>query len=378
MKKQYDAIIAGYTCVDLIPIFKEHSPSSTVSDFFKPGKLIEIGGMDFVLGGVVPNTGLVMRKFGQKVFLNGLIGNDPMGKIAEIQLSQFGVSKGLSKTEEAVTAFSIVLAPPGIDRIFLESPGCNQIFSMEHIDFDTIKKSRLFHFGYPPLLRQFFLNDGQQLMQLFSKVQKMGAITSLDFSLPDPESESGKVNWSEILVRTLPFVDIFVPSLEELVQTLLPKKYAEIQSMPSNKEFVDKIPLELIKNLGHRIIDNGVKILLIKMGHRGAYLLTGDVSSISKNLESNLEEEKWNNCEILCNAYEIDQSKVTHATGAGDTAVAAFLSAILNGESSDVAIKLASMAGRESLYCETIFTDICSWEQLIKKINNEPNKLILF
>lgn len=378
MKKQFDAIIAGYTCVDLIPIFKEHSPSSTVSDFFKPGKLIEIGGMDFVLGGVVPNTGLAMKKFGHKVFLNGLIGNDPMGKIAEIQLSRFGVSMGLIKTDKAETAFSIVLAPPGVDRIFLESPGCNQVFGMEHINFDTIKKSRLFHFGYPPLLRQFFLNDGQQLIQLFSKVQKTGSITSLDFSLPDPESESGKVNWLGIMEKTLPFVDIFVPSLEELLQTMLPEKYIEIQSISGNTEFVDKIPLDLIRKLGHRIIEKGVKILLIKMGHRGAYLLTGDVSSMNEKLGTSLQEETWNNREILCNAYKVDQSKVMHATGAGDTAVAAFLSAILNGETPDAAIKLASIAGRESLYCETIFTDIGSWEQLIEKINNEPNELVLF
>jgi len=158
----------------------------------------------------------------------------------------------------------------------------------------------------------------------------------------------------------------------------LPEKYIEIQSISGNTEFVDKIPLDLIRKLGHRIIEKGVKILLIKMGHRGAYLLTGDVSSMNEKLGTSLQEETWNNREILCNAYKVDQSKVMHATGAGDTAVAAFLSAILNGETPDAAIKLASIAGRESLYCETIFTDIGSWEQLIEKINNEPNELVLF
>jgi len=58
-----------------------------------------------------------------------------------------------------------------------------------------------------------------------------------------------------------------------------------------------------------------------------------------KNWETSLQEETWNNREILCNAYKVDQSKVMHATGAGDTAVAAFLSAILNGETPDAAHK---------------------------------------
>lgn len=250
MKKQYDAVVAGYTCVDLIPDFKRHAPGGNISTFLRPGKLTEIGGMDFILGGVVPNTGLAMKKFGRRVYLNGLIGTDVIGQIADGRLKQYGVSEGMVKTEEADTAFSIVIAPPGVDRIFLESPGCNQIFGLEHIDFETIKKSRLFHFGYPPLLRQFWLNNGLQLTQLFSEVQKMGVVTSLDFSLPDPEGESGKVNWPEILEKTLPFLDIFVPRLEELLQTMMPEKYAEIQSMPGNTEIIDRISPGLIKNLG--------------------------------------------------------------------------------------------------------------------------------
>lgn len=376
MEKFYDAVIAGYTCVDFIPDFRKDSPAIEISDLLKPGKLVEIGGLGFTLGGVVPNTGLAMKIFGKKVFLNGLIGNDFIGKIAETRLSDYGITEGMVKTGEVNTAYSIVLAPPGVDRIFLESPGCNQIFSLENIDFETIKKSRLFHFGYPPLLRQFWLNNGQQLAQLYSEVQKMGVITSLDFSLPDPESESGKVNWPLILGKTLPCVDVFVPSLEELLQTMMPAKYAEIQSMPGNTEIIDRIPLDLVKELGHRIIDLGVKILLVKMGHRGAYLFTGDVSSLNKKADVTLDEKKWNNREILCNAYKVDKSQVKNATGAGDTAVAAFLTAVLNGEFPETAIRYAAMAGRESLYCENIFEDIDNWEQLAEKIQTEQNKLI--
>lgn len=377
MGKKYDAVVAGYTCVDLILDFRKNSSvEADISSFFKPGKLIEIEGMNFVLGGVVPNTGMMMEKFGKKVFLNGLIGNDLMGKIAEDRLTRARVPIHMVKTGSSGTAFSIVLAPPGIDRIFLESPGCNQYFSPEHIDFDAIKESKLFHFGYPPLLRQFYLNNGKHLTQMFSEVKKMDVVTSLDFSLPDPESESGKANWPVILKKTLPYVDIFVPSLEELLQTMMPAEYAEIQSMPGNAEIVDRIPLDLVKEIGHRIIDSGVKILLVKMGRRGAYLLSGDISSLNKRTGFSLDEGKWNNREILCNAYTVDQSKLKSATGAGDTAVAAFLTALLNSEFPETAIKYATMAGRESLYSEDIYKEIESWEQLTKKIQTEPNELI--
>lgn len=376
MKKQYDAVIAGYTCVDLTPDFRKDSPATEISDLLKPGKLIEIGGLGFNLGGVVPNTGLAMKKFGKKVFLNGLIGDDFIGNIAETRLADNGISEGMVKTGEVNTAYSIVLAPPGIDRIFLESPGCNQIFGLEHIDFETIKKSRLFHFGYPPLLRQFWLNNGQQLTLLFSEIQKMGVVTSLDFSLPDPDSESGKANWLLILEKTLPCVDVFVPSLEELLQTMMPAKYAEIQSMPGNTEIIDRISPGLIKELGHKVISLGVKVVLIKMGHRGAYLFTGDISSLNKEGGVTIDKERWNNREILCNAYRVDSSRPVNATGAGDTAVAAFLTAVLNGDTPETAIRYAGMAGRESLYCENIFEEIDSWEQLTEKIRTEQNELM--
>jgi sugar/nucleoside kinase (ribokinase family) len=371
MEKQYDAVIAGYTCVDFIPDFGKHPSVQKLSSILSPGKLVEIEGMDFVLGGVVPNTGLIMNKFGKKVFLNGLIGNDFVGELANTQLKQSGVSEGMITTREAGTGFSIIIAPPGIDRIFLESPGCNHTFGMEHIDFEAVSKSRLFHFGYPPLLKQFFLDNGNQLAQMYSRVQKMGVVTSLDFSLPDPESESGKANWAEILEKTLPNVDIFTPSLEELFQTMVPKKYTELLYNSGTSFNNGEISVELIRDVGKRIIDMGVKILLIKMGSQGAYLITRDVSAISKKTGSSMKIEKWSKKEMWCSVYQVDSSKIKHASGAGDTAVAAFLSAILDGENPDMALKYAAMAGRDSLYCEDIFKDMSNWEKLSMEIKSE-------
>lgn len=375
MEKQYDAVVAGYTCVDLIPRFDKNVGSGSIISLFSPGKLIEIERMDFVLGGVVPNTGLTMKRFGQKVYLNGLIGNDMLGKIVEEHLKKCHAFEGIVKTDESSTAYSIVLAPPEIDRIFLESPGCNRIFAMEHIDFETISNTKLFHFGYPPLLKQFFSDNGRQLIEMFSKIQQMGVVTSLDFSLPDPESESGKVNWPGILEKTLPFVDIFVPSLEELLQMMMPKEYSKIISLP---DYIMKVPVELIRELSKKIISLGVKILLIKMGARGAYLLSNDVSFINKKLGYTLQEKEWNVQEIWCNAYQIHGSKITHASGAGDTAVAAFLSAVLNGENPETALKYSAIAGRESLYCHVVYNDICDWRQLTEKINTEQNEMNYF
>jgi len=378
MMKKYDAIIAGYLCVDMVPKFQNIDPATSISNFFRPGKLIEIEGLGFSLGGVVANTGMAMKKFNKKVFLNGLIGNDFIGKIVRDWLHKYDLAEGIKITDREGTALGIVIAPPGVDRIFLESTGCNKIFDLDHIDFDAISQSRLFHFGYPPLMREFYLNQGEQLLSLFSRVQEMGVITSLDFSLPDLQSESGKLDWQQIMQRILPFTDIFVPSLEEVLQIMMPDIYTEFLSVTTNSDITDLIPVSMISKIGQKIIDYGVKILLIKAGHRGIYLLTANISSLNKKRGFNLSEDDWNYCELWCNAYPADPAKVKNATGAGDTAVAAFLSAILDGKTAEQAIKFAAIAGRNNLYCQDIYIEINDWEDMELEIESVRNEIIRF
>ncbi|NTV84470.1 MAG: carbohydrate kinase family protein, partial [Bacteroidales bacterium] len=308
--KKYDAVIAGYLCVDLFPEFGSSKSFSGISEVLVPGKLVEIDGISYSLGGLVANTGIAMQKFGKNVFLNGLVSEDPIGKIALEWLETYGLSEGIRKVSAAGTAFSIVLAPPGIDRIFLEYPGCNKIFDISMIDFDAISKCRLFHFGYPPLLRQFCIDGGKQIYEMLSRVQGMGVITSLDFSLPDIENESGQLKWPEIMRNILPFTDIFVPSLEEALQIMEPERYFEMKAISDKTEMIDHIPLSHIRELGRKIIDYGVKILLIKAGHRGAYLLTGDATSLNDRTGSPIAGNDWNYCELWCNAYKADPLKV--------------------------------------------------------------------
>jgi len=379
MTRKYDAVIAGYLCVDMVPGFQKKTGAEvSISGLFKPGKLIEIDGLDFSLGGVVANTGMAMKKFGRTVFLNGLIGDDLIGKIAKDWLNKYNLSEGIKITGEAGSAFSIVIAPPGVDRIFLESPGCSKIFDTGFIDFKAVSQSRIFHFGYPPLLRKFYLNEGEQLLALFSKVQEMGVATSLDFSLPDTQSESGKQDWLSVMKRVLPYTDVFVPSLEEMIQIMRPGEYARILSSAGNSEMIDLIPFGLIREIGQEIIGCGVKVLLVKAGHRGIYMLTGEVSSLNQKEGFNLDAGNWNNREIWCKAYAADPAKLKNATGAGDTAVAAFLSAILDGLSAEESLKIAAVAGRNNLYCQDIYEEIDDWQDMKQEILIEHNELVSF
>ena len=61
-----------------------------------------------------------------------------------------------------------------------------------------------------------------------------------------------------------------------------------------------------------------------------------------------------------------------------DTAIAAFLSSVLNADKPETAVRYATIAGRNSLYCDSIFDNMSSWEELTLEINSESNELILF
>ena len=376
--KKFDVIVAGYLCIDLIPNFKSDNSVTNLSHLLVPGRLIEIEGLNYCLGGTVANTGLALKKFNKRVFLNGLIGNDFIGKIILDRFVSYELSEGINITEQAGTALCIVLAPPGIDRIFLESPGCSMVFDTSHINYDAISQTQIFHFGYPPLLKQFYQNNGFQLHTLFSNVHEMGVVTSLDFSLPDQEAESGKVNWPIILKSTLPFTDIFTPSLEEALQIMMPTTYAYLKSTSGNAEFIDRVTIDLIRLLGKKIIDCGVKILLLKMGHRGVYLLTGDISSINVKLDSKLSIDDWNNCEFWCKAYKADELRFRNAAGAGDTAIAAFLAAILEGKSPKASLMYAAIAGRNKLYCHDIYSELDDWQTMGRQIVEEQVEINSF
>lgn len=365
--KKYDVVVAGYTCVDLTPEFRSGNRSS-ITEIFRPGQLTEIDGISFLPGGVVPNTGMALKRFGKEVYLNGLAGDDFMGSTLTEWLGRYDLAEGIQITREEGTAFSIVIAPPGVDRIFLEATGCNRIFGTGHIDYEAAARSRIFHFGYPPLLKQFFSNDGEQLVKMFTKVQKAGIVTSLDFSLPDPDSASARVDWNRILKQLLPQVDICTPSLEEALQIIMPDEYTILRSKAGEQDLIDLIPDDLIRETGRKFIAYGVRILLIKAAHRGACLFTGDISTVNGRLGEILDKESWNHRELWQDAYPVNQALVKNATGAGDTAVAAFLAAILEGRCPDITLKYAALAGRNSLYCHNLYEELEDWQQMTGEI----------
>jgi len=113
----HDVTVAGYVGVDLAPGFPAGRARMPLSELLRPGKLVETEGLSVSLGGVVPNTGLAMKKFGQRVELMGLVGRDFLGDAVVSQLAGHGVTSGMKRTRRAGTAYGIVLAPPALEWV---------------------------------------------------------------------------------------------------------------------------------------------------------------------------------------------------------------------------------------------------------------------
>jgi sugar/nucleoside kinase (ribokinase family) len=356
-----DAVVAGYFGVDMAPGFAQGQTAS-FAEMFRPGRLIETEGLHFSLGGVVANTGLAMRKFGTNTVLSGWVGNDALGDIAVAQLESFGVS-GIARKDSAGTAYGIVIAPPGTDRIFLEDPGCNHILCADDIDYELVAKSRLFHFGYPPLMEKFWSDGGAELKKMLERVHAEGTVISLDMTLPDANAPAGKADWQAILTEVLPLVDIFVPSIEELLFMLEPELYAKTAKTAEDGGFINAIPLETYHLLAERVFALGVNILLIKAGHKGAYIQTNNIKELNNSALQLSDVEGCPNG-IWLSPLAVDAERFCNASGAGDCAVAGFLTALLNDEKIITAGKYAMLAGRDNLYGQDAISGLTDWPRM--------------
>ena len=335
-------ITAGHICIDITPVFPANRDYGSIAELLVPGKLINMEAADVHTGGSVANVGLALKKLGCDVHLMGKVGNDAFAAMIEGILAKHGVG-GLLVDEDSSTSYSVVLAVPGIDRVFLHNPGANDSFSNADIPEEALEDAALFHFGYPPIMRKMFENDGAELEAIFRRVKAKGIATSLDLAAVDPDSAAGRADWEKIIARVLPYVDFFVPSFEELCFMLDRPRYEQLCSMGG--DMTENLDIERhVKPLADRLMEMGAKALLIKCGTSGIYYRTGDKARLSQiGSRLGLDTELWADKEghEKCFVPEIVRS----ATGAGDTSIAAFLTAVISGKGAKESVTLACAEG---------------------------------
>ena len=362
MKKNFDVVVCGHLCLDLLPQM-DRVPLQALAS---PGKLFEIGSLQFATGGVVSNTGQALRRLGVDVRLMAKVGADLIGQATlDLLRSQNPTLAQAIKVDAAQPgAYSIVLAPEHADRIFLHCTGPNQTFSAADVDLDLVAQARLFHFGYPTLLPHFLKDDGRELGALFQSIQQRDVITSMDLSLPDPAGVAGHLDWRRWFENTLPYLDVFVPSLNEAQFMLRRADYDRWGG-----DFEASGSWDYVRDFASELLEIGSCALVgFKLGKAGIYLRANDRERLLQLPGSTIDAATWANQEVMQPAFAVT---VAGTTGAGDAAYAGLIAALLRSYSIKDCAGWAAAVGASCVEAVSATDGILTWAETQQRLDTD-------
>lgn len=349
-----DVIVAGHLSLDLLPQMSMLQPDNLVD----AGKVFELGSLSVSTGGIVSNTGLALHRLGIPVGLMALIGDDWIGELILDLVARHGSTLGehIQIIEGEASAYTVVLEPQHQDRTLLTHVGANRHFGLDDIHFDLVAGCKIFHLGYPTLLPRLYQNHGDELLAILQTVQEdLGRITSVDMSLPDAEHPAGQVNWPRILRRSLPYVDIFVPSIEEILFMLRRRDYERWRG-----EIFARMPSDYLRDLAQELIAMGAGIVGFKLGEHGLYLHTEtDLERLAFLSGIGHSPQDWAGVQIWQPAFQVE---VVGTTGAGDAAYAGLLAALIRGLDVQACARWACAVAACNIEAADPTSGVLTWE----------------
>jgi len=367
LKKPGLVVVAGHLCLDIFPDLSA-VPAGQLMHLLKPGRLVSTGAITFATGGAVSNTGQALVRLGVPTRLIAKVGDDPFAAIVRgvVRRTAADLDAGIISTPGTSTSYTVILSAPGIDRIFLHCTGANDTFVAGDVDPRELEGAAIFHFGYPPLMRAFYQNDGRELVDLFKRAKSTGVTTSLDMTLPDAASAAGQVDWIKILGAVLPYVDIFLPSVEEILFMLRSGTYKVLQAAAGSRDLVELVTPELLHSLSTQLLQMGARIVGLKLGGSGFYLHTADKDALAgMGRGCPAEPALWANQTLWAPCYAV---AVVGTTGAGDAAIAGFLSGLLRGMGPRETLRAAAAVGACNVEAADAQSGLRSWDDTLKRI----------
>lgn len=176
------------------------------------GTLALLDRVELHTGGNGANTSAALAKLGVSVSLLGKVGRDNLGDFVIGSLARHGVHVGgVLQDNSAPTAATMVIVHSDAERSFLHAIGANTAFGEADVDWDKTNGASIFHIAGPQLMPQL---EGDPLARICREAKRRGMTTVLD-TVMNPRSQG----W-EGIAPCLPYLDWFVPSLDEAVALL--------------------------------------------------------------------------------------------------------------------------------------------------------------
>ncbi len=371
MGPDLDAVVAGHICLDITP--EIHSEADSLAELLRPGALVTVGQATVSTGGPVSNTGFPLRRLGMRVALMGKVGDDAFGRaiLERIGAEAPGAEAGMSVADGEHSSYTVVISPPGIDRIFLHCTGANDTFGPEDIDAETVARARLMHFGYPPLMARTYADNGAALCEILGTARDAGATTSLDLAWPDPAGPAAAADWPAILDAALPDVDLFTPSVEELAFMVDRPAYERLRAGADGDDLLAAVDADLLAGLADRCLAAGAAVVMIKCGYRGIYVRAAGADRLDRMGRARCgDPAAWAGMELFQPSYAVD--RIVSATGAGDCAIAGFLAAFLRGLDLADALRTACAVGAQNLQAPDAISGVRTWDATAAWLATRP------
>ncbi len=350
-------VVAGHVCLDIIPSL----PPAVAVRAWRPGSLDVIGPALFGVGGCVGNTGIALHRLGAQTTLVARVGDD-VAAAALVRLIQETVPASqthLCRIAGAAGSYSIVLNRPDQDRAISHFPGVNDTFVADDVPEPLLSSSALLHVGYPSLMAAMVADDGRELARLMTRAHSHGLATSLDLANITFGQGEQRVRWPALLRRVLPDVDVFLPSLDEAAQLLGRRVRRDPGGAPD---------LESVAAIVRELLDLGVAIAGLKLGGHGLYVRSAAGPRIAA-VPSKLRRlgAGWFERELHSTVFE---TRVAGTIGAGDSTIAGFLYALLNGWSPEDAVTAACAVGGASTEMPDGTGGVPSWQTIAARLRD--------
>ena len=135
MEKMYDVTAMGEMLID----FTMNGQSEQGNNLFEACP-----------GGAPCNVLAMLNKLGRRTAFVGKVGNDQFGRLLKDTIEELGIeTRGLVMDQEINTTLAFVHTFPDGDRefSFYRKPGADMMLSEGEVDYEMIRRSKVFHFG---------------------------------------------------------------------------------------------------------------------------------------------------------------------------------------------------------------------------------------
>ena len=245
--------------------------------------------------GTAAGTAVDMAKLGCKVVAVGAAGDDEMGNVLLGIMNRYGIDTSYMKRKKGVqTSGTMLPIRPNGERPALHVMGTNATFCFEDVPHDVVRNADFVHIGGFYLMPKF---DGEDTVKTLKVAREGKAITTMDILGIKQD------NMAEKILPTMPYLDYFMPNLEEAQM---------ITGLTDLDELCDFF------------LNAGAKHVVLKMGARGS--LIKDKAGMRLRIP----------------AFKV---AVVDTTGCGDAWTGGFIAGLSRGMTIEEAAQLASACG---------------------------------